>query len=141
MLQVFLSTKDGQLDKLLSRSEDKTQSGLCVGLATNPTISQGRIEFDETSVVLIEGGAGAGKTVLALQLSSAVANARLKDAPLPWGVTFISLEQSPKSLLNVVENFEFDQPDNTFVDLTDQTESESADRTPLNKVLLSKQRK
>jgi len=62
--------------------------------------------MEGTSIVLIEGGAGSGKTTLALQIAGAVA-ANPKGEGATWCVNFLSLEQTPGSLLNVVKNFGF----------------------------------
>jgi KaiC/GvpD/RAD55 family RecA-like ATPase len=100
--KVFLQMEDEALDKLLAA--DQKESGLCVGRAKalNTLDRVDKREFIETSIVVIEGGAGTGKTTLALQIASKVV--KKKDN---WGVIFLSLEQSAESLKSVVECFNF----------------------------------
>jgi KaiC/GvpD/RAD55 family RecA-like ATPase len=96
--KVILDTGDEELNKLLAA--DEKEKGLCVGRAVH---KDAKDQFIETSVVVVEGGAGTGKTVLALQVACAIA----KNAGEKWSVVFISLEQHPDSLRNVADSFHF----------------------------------
>ncbi|MGA2876223.1 MAG: hypothetical protein ABSE82_11880, partial [Nitrososphaerales archaeon] len=124
---IFLHTGDKELNSLFSK---KRELGLCVGQikVEENILGNGIIPFVDTSIVIIEGDAGTGKTTLALQISSAVAepfsiqnNTRITDDNLiiqpkiskilntrpQWRVVFVSLEQSRDSLLNAVKHFGF----------------------------------
>jgi KaiC/GvpD/RAD55 family RecA-like ATPase len=100
--KIFLELEDEALDKLLAA--DKGESGLCVGRAKAARAGKPvrKLDFIETSIVVIEGGAGTGKTTLALQIASKVAKKGNH-----WGVIFLGLEQSENSLRNVVKSFGF----------------------------------
>ncbi|MGD0859653.1 MAG: ATPase domain-containing protein [Terracidiphilus sp.] len=136
--KVFLHTGDPALNDLLAA--DRCEEGLCVGRAESVNgkfthIKEGRISFNETSVVLIEGGAGTGKTTLALQIASAVAKEKEEKEKREWGeekwsVFFLSLEQTAESIRNVAESFGFGE----IIDMT-RRDSPSDAAQDANKVL------
>ena len=107
--RVFLETGDKELNNLLNA--DDGDKGLCAGRLIveggKVTDTDGKVQFDETSIVLIEGGAGTGKTTLALQIASAVAGKIREQEPKNWTVIYLSLEQTPSSLRHVAESFGF----------------------------------
>jgi KaiC/GvpD/RAD55 family RecA-like ATPase len=105
--RVFLQTGDKEFDNLLNAGIGG--KGLCVGRLEKDKVkvADGKVQFDETSIVLIEGGAGTGKTTLALQIASAVAGNIREKEPKKWSVIFLSLEQTPSSLRHVAESFGF----------------------------------
>lgn len=109
--EIYLSTGDVELDKLLAA--DMPRGGLLAGRSGR----DGRT-LEETSVVLIKGGAGVGKTTLALQIASAIATGK-PDYGAAWAVLFVSLEQTADSLLKSVKNFAFGSQEHaeTFLDL------------------------
>jgi KaiC/GvpD/RAD55 family RecA-like ATPase len=122
-VKVFLGTGDPELNNLLAA--DKGENGLCVGRAETldakdrdgkpiaKLSSCRKVTFIETTVILIEGGAGTGKTTLALQIANAIASAEdknkkaCKEEEMNWSVVFLSLEQTADSLQNAAKSFGF----------------------------------
>jgi predicted ATP-dependent serine protease len=72
---MFVTTGDAELDRLLAT--DVENGGLPLGIQTDNTTI-------ETTVVLIEGGAGGGKTTLALQIVSHAARSCAVSAETHW---------------------------------------------------------
>lgn len=100
------------------------------GNKSTPIVKK-KILFSETSIIVIGGGAGTGKTTLALQIASKVAKEKVKnsanqDAEIEdqqWGVIFLGLEQSEDSLRNVVKSFGFGG-EGMFLEQTDSSGDE-----------------
>jgi KaiC/GvpD/RAD55 family RecA-like ATPase len=74
-------------------------------------------------IVLIEGAAGTGKTLLALQIAHAISQATKPDSKHSYRVFFYSLEQPAESLKSAAKNYEFDFKDkkSLFCDLKEAT--------------------
>jgi KaiC/GvpD/RAD55 family RecA-like ATPase len=91
---IFINTGDKELNHLLAVEEGEDKGGMPIGVESrNPPY--------ETTVILIEGGAGIGKTTLALQIAANAA--KLSGCAVP----FLSLEQPASSLRNTARNFNF----------------------------------
>jgi KaiC/GvpD/RAD55 family RecA-like ATPase len=104
----YLPTGSPTLNGLLAMDARHTEGGILIK----------REDREINPIVLIEGEAGTGKTILALQMASAMATAT-KPAAKPdaaqspgwkYQVLFYSLEQSIDSLKSAAVNFGFGEP-------------------------------
>jgi hypothetical protein len=101
LYSLFLHTGDIELNRLFSR---RRHLGICVGqieCAKADLRKKKRIGFQDTSIIVVEGDAGTGKTTLALQIAAAVAN------PTPWpegGSNAVALKETSPAEMEEIKS-------------------------------------